>query len=143
MSLQIFMYLLFTSIFSCNYVVILYLCIASHSENSKNRKKKVFNLIRRIEWFWWVERYIYDRRIDRFWQMFWRRENSIKRIDWIKNRSKRTQMKAKKRTLFESCYEHVWQIDRNKRFKLLFLSASLHIEISANRNLTLAHYLQF
>ena len=30
MSLQILMYLFLTSIFSCNYVVILYLCITSH-----------------------------------------------------------------------------------------------------------------
>ena len=43
---------------------------------------------------------------------------------------------------FKWCYEHVWQIDRDKRIWLLFLSTNLHFEINANRNLTFAHYLQ-
>ena len=70
--------------------------------NAKTTKKKTFSLIKRIEWFWWIERYIYDKRIDRFWHMFWRRrESAMKRIDRIKNRNRRAQMKAKKKSLFE------------------------------------------
>ena len=45
MFLQIFMYLFFISIFSCNYVIVLYFCITFHTKNKINLYAKIANIL--------------------------------------------------------------------------------------------------